>query len=54
MDRAAEGMSAVVEDTSRSDGFLMRDPSVEALKWNPKSVQQALKWKPSNGAGKRM
>ena len=54
MDRAAEGMSAVVEDTSRSDAFLMGDPGVEAQKWHPKSIQQALKWKPSNVARKRM
>jgi hypothetical protein len=47
-DRAAEGMSAMKEDTSYSDGFFIKDDNHEDMRWNPRSVQQALKWRPSN------
>ena len=44
-DRAAEGMAAQAEDTTQSDGFLMRDPAREDAEWKPRSITQALKWK---------
>ena len=31
-----------------SDGFLMKNEHHEEARWNPSSVQQALKWKPGN------
>ena len=36
------------EDTSYSDGFFIKDDNHEDMRWNPRSVQQALKWRPSN------
>jgi len=39
-------LSAFQEDTTVSDRFCLRDMSREAKKWAPKTIDEALKWKP--------
>lgn len=43
-----------MQDTTKSDGFLMSDPTQEASKWHPKSITQALKWKPPTDRRKKV